>query len=189
MQASNYILYSYTSLNPSLAVQSHGKAWAVTLLSFFSQPKPIEVQVITHHMQRYAVWFGGSMLASTVTLHTHKQASHFKWLKSLACVKITFQHTLNDCCIFWMLSYTVFLCYYSPSFSTCVTQRKTTKSAAPASVATIRCSVSCPNAGLLLYMPSWIQSCDHHSTSIKARVIFYEIRKGLLNEQRVDIHH
>ena len=31
------------------------------------QPKPIETQVITHHMQRYAVWFGGSMLASTVS--------------------------------------------------------------------------------------------------------------------------
>ncbi|KAJ8320051.1 hypothetical protein KUTeg_001638 [Tegillarca granosa] len=29
------------------------------------KPKPIECQVITHHMQRYAVWFGGSMLAST----------------------------------------------------------------------------------------------------------------------------
>ncbi|KAF3836677.1 hypothetical protein F7725_029235 [Dissostichus mawsoni] len=28
-------------------------------------PKPMEVQVVTHHMQRYAVWFGGSMLAST----------------------------------------------------------------------------------------------------------------------------
>lgn len=36
-----------------------------TILSFL-QPKPINVQVITHHMQRYAVWFGGSMLASTV---------------------------------------------------------------------------------------------------------------------------
>lgn len=32
------------------------------------QPKPIDVQVITHHMQRYAVWFGGSMLASTVSI-------------------------------------------------------------------------------------------------------------------------
>lgn len=29
------------------------------------EPKPIEVQVIQHQMQRYAVWFGGSMLAST----------------------------------------------------------------------------------------------------------------------------
>lgn len=29
------------------------------------KPKPMEVNVITHHMQRYAVWFGGSMLAST----------------------------------------------------------------------------------------------------------------------------
>lgn len=28
-------------------------------------PKPMDVQVISHHMQRYAVWFGGSMLAST----------------------------------------------------------------------------------------------------------------------------
>jgi actin-related protein 3 len=27
---------------------------------------PLEVNVISHHMQRYAVWFGGSMLASTV---------------------------------------------------------------------------------------------------------------------------
>ena len=33
------------------------------------QPTPIDVQVITHNMQRYAVWFGGSMLASTVRLH------------------------------------------------------------------------------------------------------------------------
>uniref|UniRef100_A0A3P8YKV7 Actin related protein 3B n=1 Tax=Esox lucius TaxID=8010 RepID=A0A3P8YKV7_ESOLU len=32
------------------------------------KPKPMEVQVVTHHMQRYAVWFGGSMLASTVRL-------------------------------------------------------------------------------------------------------------------------
>lgn len=29
------------------------------------QPKPTEVNVISHQMQRYAVWFGGSMLAST----------------------------------------------------------------------------------------------------------------------------
>jgi actin-related protein 3 len=28
------------------------------------QPKPIDVNVITHKMQRYAVWFGGSLLAS-----------------------------------------------------------------------------------------------------------------------------
>lgn len=33
-----------------------------------TQPTPIDVQVITHNMQRYAVWFGGSMLASTVSL-------------------------------------------------------------------------------------------------------------------------
>ena len=39
----------------------------VTLtFQLFFQPKPIDVQVISHQMQRYAVWFGGSMLASTV---------------------------------------------------------------------------------------------------------------------------
>ena len=29
------------------------------------KPQPVEVNVISHHMQRFAVWFGGSMLAST----------------------------------------------------------------------------------------------------------------------------
>lgn len=42
----------------------------------------MEVLVVTHHMQRYAVWFGGSMLASTVKtahsahVHTHTQSTH-----------------------------------------------------------------------------------------------------------------
>lgn len=31
-------------------------------------PAAIDVNVVTHPMQRYAVWFGGSMLASTVRL-------------------------------------------------------------------------------------------------------------------------
>lgn len=31
-------------------------------------PKPIDVTVVSHHMQRYAVWFGGSMLASMVRI-------------------------------------------------------------------------------------------------------------------------
>ena len=35
-------------------------------LFVYFQPKPIDVNVISHQMQRYAVWFGGSMLASTV---------------------------------------------------------------------------------------------------------------------------
>lgn len=40
------------------------------------KPQPIAVKVISHHMQRYAVWFGGSMLASTpeffTVCHTRK---------------------------------------------------------------------------------------------------------------------
>uniref|UniRef100_T1IN37 Actin-like protein 3 n=1 Tax=Strigamia maritima TaxID=126957 RepID=T1IN37_STRMM len=38
-------------------------------------PKPIDVNVVTHHMQRYAVWFGGSMLA---TLPQFYKACHTK---------------------------------------------------------------------------------------------------------------
>jgi actin-related protein 3 len=30
------------------------------------QPSPIDVKVVAHQMQRYAVWFGGSLLASIV---------------------------------------------------------------------------------------------------------------------------
>ncbi|PAV83626.1 hypothetical protein WR25_21657 [Diploscapter pachys] len=39
------------------------------------KPKPIEVEVVSHKMQRYAVWFGGSMLASTPEFY---QVSHTK---------------------------------------------------------------------------------------------------------------
>lgn len=41
-------------------------------------PKPIEVQVVSHHMQRYAVWFGGSMLASTPEFYSvcHTKAAY-----------------------------------------------------------------------------------------------------------------
>lgn len=39
------------------------------------QPKPIDVQVVSHKMQRYAVWFGGSLLASTPEFY---QISHTK---------------------------------------------------------------------------------------------------------------
>ena len=31
------------------------------------QPKPMEVNVLTHDLQRYAVWFGGSMFANMPT--------------------------------------------------------------------------------------------------------------------------
>ncbi|MFH4978108.1 hypothetical protein AB6A40_004817 [Gnathostoma spinigerum] len=39
------------------------------------KPKPIDVHVISHKMQRYAVWFGGSMLGSTAEFY---QVSHTK---------------------------------------------------------------------------------------------------------------
>ena len=35
------------------------------LMPNLAPPKKIEVNVVSHHMQRYAVWFGGSMLSST----------------------------------------------------------------------------------------------------------------------------
>lgn len=39
------------------------------------KPKPVDIQVISHAMQRYAVWFGGSMLASTNDFY---RAAHSK---------------------------------------------------------------------------------------------------------------
>jgi len=49
------------------------------------QPKPIEVQVITHSMQRYAVWFGGSMLASTPEFYkvSHTKADYDEYGPSI----------------------------------------------------------------------------------------------------------
>ena len=42
---------------------------------------PVEVNVISHQMQRYAVWFGGSMLASTVefekVVHTRQKYEEY----------------------------------------------------------------------------------------------------------------
>ncbi|XP_017300969.1 actin-related protein 3 [Diaphorina citri] len=48
-------------------------------------PKPIDVQVITHHMQRYAVWFGGSMLASTPEFYEvcHTKAAYEEYGPSI----------------------------------------------------------------------------------------------------------
>ena len=45
------------------------------LMIYKFQPKPIDVSVIQHQMQRYAVWFGGSMLASTVTFTEYSLVS------------------------------------------------------------------------------------------------------------------
>lgn len=80
--------------------------------------------------------------------YTRKQASRFKFDAD------------------W--SYAAFPCHYSPSSSTCVTPRRTTTSTAPVSVAITQCSGSCPNAGRLtsLWMPSWLQRCDHHSSYV-----------------------
>ncbi len=48
-------------------------------------PKPIEVQVVSHHMQRYAVWFGGSMLASTPEFYPvcHTKAAYEEYGPSI----------------------------------------------------------------------------------------------------------
>ncbi|TPP65553.1 hypothetical protein FGIG_06443 [Fasciola gigantica] len=45
------------------------------------KPTPIDVKIVTHPMQRYAVWFGGSLLADTdefySVCHTKKQYEEF----------------------------------------------------------------------------------------------------------------
>ncbi|XP_074687500.1 actin-related protein 3B isoform X3 [Strix aluco] len=58
------------------------------------KPKPVEVQVITHHMQRYAVWFGGSMLAST---SFSKYVTPRKTMKSMALVFVVIILFLESC--------------------------------------------------------------------------------------------
>jgi len=42
------------------------------------KPTPVDVKVISHHMQRYAVWFGGSMLSSTAEFYKvcHSKADY-----------------------------------------------------------------------------------------------------------------
>lgn len=50
------------------------------------EPKPIDVQVLSHHMQRYAVWFGGSMLATTSEFYStycHTKAQYDEWGPSI----------------------------------------------------------------------------------------------------------
>lgn len=46
-----------------------------------AKTQPIDVNVVSHHMQRYAVWFGGSMLASTPEFyrvcHTKEQYDEY----------------------------------------------------------------------------------------------------------------
>lgn len=48
--------------------------------------KPIEVNVISHKRQRYAVWFGGSMVASLPNFHTyaHSKAEYEEYGPSIA---------------------------------------------------------------------------------------------------------
>jgi len=50
------------------------------------QPKPIDVNVVSHNMQRYAVWFGGSMLASTPEFYQvcHTKKDYDEYGPSLA---------------------------------------------------------------------------------------------------------
>ncbi|XP_050796388.1 actin-related protein 3B isoform X8 [Gopherus flavomarginatus] len=58
------------------------------------KPKPVEVQVITHHMQRYAIWFGGSMLAST---SFSKYVTPRRTMKNMALVFVIIILSLESC--------------------------------------------------------------------------------------------
>jgi len=44
-------------------------AFYLHLNSIDFQAQPIEVNVVSHPIQRYAVWFGGSVLASTAEFY------------------------------------------------------------------------------------------------------------------------
>ncbi|XP_025831471.1 actin-related protein 3 [Agrilus planipennis] len=49
------------------------------------KPTPIDVKVVSHNLQRYAVWFGGSMLASTPEFYQvcHTKASYEEYGPSI----------------------------------------------------------------------------------------------------------
>lgn len=49
------------------------------------KPQPIDVQVISHHMQRYAVWFGGSLMATTSEFYekSHTKAEYYEYGPSI----------------------------------------------------------------------------------------------------------
>jgi actin-related protein 3 len=49
------------------------------------KPSPVDVKVISHSMQRYAVWFGGSMLASTPEFYSvcHTKADYDEYGPSI----------------------------------------------------------------------------------------------------------
>lgn len=59
---------------------------SITGSSTARAPPAIDVNVISHHMQRYAVWFGGSMLASTPEFFRvcHTKAQYDEWGPSIA---------------------------------------------------------------------------------------------------------
>lgn len=48
-------------------------------------PKPIDVQVVSHNMQRHAVWFGGSLLASTPEFYQfcHTKEDYYEYGPSI----------------------------------------------------------------------------------------------------------
>ncbi|KAM3180007.1 Actin-related protein 3B [Hymenolepis weldensis] len=56
------------------------------------RPTPIEVNVVSHKMQRYAVWFGGSLLASTPEFYTacHTRAQYEEYGPSICRHNPTF---------------------------------------------------------------------------------------------------
>eukprot|EP01147_Barroeca_monosierra_P007436 gene7436-9784_t len=57
-------LYKNIVLSGGSTMFKEGIKWWSTEVGAYL-PQPIDVKVVSHAMQRYAVWFGGSMLAST----------------------------------------------------------------------------------------------------------------------------
>ena len=100
----------------------------VVFIFIHFQPKPIDVNVISHQMQRYAVWFGGSMLASTVKISMH----------NLFCqIYLFFIHKLWV--RIWKDILKNTLCICSLTFIKCATQKRNTTNMVPQFAATIRC--------------------------------------------------
>lgn len=113
------------------------------------QPKPIDVNVITHHMQRYAVWFGGSMLASTV----REPPLGKNW----SYVRVCTMYYAHTC---------------SRSSMKFVIRRRTMMSMVLASVVTTLCLGPCPNS-----IKQWTRYTGRESIEFMGYVFFIRLCK------------
>ena len=62
------LICSFPLLQQKRMISAETFLWFLNYIYWF-QAQPVEVNVVSHPIQRYAVWFGGSVLASTAEFY------------------------------------------------------------------------------------------------------------------------